>query len=127
LRAWHVQLTLAMKRFLLALALALTFTGCAAEGDAIDAFGGDPYPIFDTPPDTSSAACAACGAGTICVQLFNGTCGVQNVECKSIVTGCETATCSTACDNAYCDRQISTCSAAPCGAEIPGAFHCYGV
>jgi hypothetical protein len=118
-----------MTRFLLALSVACVWvTGCAFddEDDRIlvrDDLGQWP----DGPSTDANTACSICGPGTMCVQLLNGTCGSHAVECKPIVTGCEQATCSTACDNAYCDRQISTCSAAPCAADIPGAFHCYGV
>ncbi|HUQ05366.1 MAG TPA: hypothetical protein VM261_22845 [Kofleriaceae bacterium] len=123
-----------MMRIALALVLAVVATGCVIADDEspIDApefSGADCGCGFDRPLDSPDPAnpCDACGAGTICVQLLNGTCGSHAVECKPVVTGCEQATCSPACDDAYCDRQISTCSAGGCEADIPGAFHCYGV
>jgi hypothetical protein len=123
-----------MKTLLLVLALAFVATGCVMDEDdppPVDA----PEQLFvfdcgigsDTSIDTPADPCAACGQGMMCVQLLDGTCGSLSVTCVPAVSGCEQATCSPACDNAYCDRQISTCSAAPCAADIPGAFHCYGV
>ena len=129
-----------MKTLLVGLVLALAFvaTGCVMDEDnpppidAPDFFVGDCGLGYDTLPPSPPVIdahdeCAACGQGMMCVQLLNGTCGSQSVTCVPAVTGCEAATCSPACDDAYCDRQISTCSAAPCAADIPGAFHCYGV
>ena len=107
-----------MKTLLLVLALAFVATGCVMDED-------NPPPIdaaIDTLPDANDP-CAACGEGMMCVQLLGGTCG----SCVPVVTGCEQATCSEACDDAYCNRQISTCYASPCAEDIAGAFHCYGV
>lgn len=120
-----------MTRFCMALLLAIVSTGCIDDDEStVDAAGAyADCGCGDRPIDTPDATnpCDACGAGTICVQLLNGTCGSQAVECKPIVTGCEQPVCSQACDAAYCDRQFSTCSAAGCAADLPGAFHCYGV
>ena len=64
----------------------------------------------------------------MCVQLLGGACGESHVTCEPIVTGCEQPECSPACDQAYCDPgRSSTCSAASCSIDIPGAFQCYGV
>jgi hypothetical protein len=111
-----------MKTLLLVLALAFVATGCVMDED------NNPPPI-DAPATTPDAndACAACGDGMMCVQLLGGTCGSLTVTCVPIVTGCEQATCSQACEDAYCNRQYSTCYASPCAEDIPGAFHCYGV
>lgn len=126
---------LGMQRFIFAFALAIAATGCTFDDedqapiDAPEWFGGDcgiGDAWIDAPIDGTDP-CGACGPGTMCVQLLNGTCGSHAVECKPVVTGCEQATCSPACDDAYCNRQLSTCSAAPCPEDIPGAFHCYGV
>jgi hypothetical protein len=134
-----VQSHARMKTLLVGLVLALAFvaTGCVMDEDnapPIDAPDcvrdcGLGFDTTSSPPSPDAGGeCAACGQGMMCVQLLNGTCGSQSVTCVPVVTGCEQAlTCSPACDDAYCDRQISTCSAAPCAADIPGAFHCYGV
>jgi hypothetical protein len=131
-----------MKTLFLGLVLVLSSvaTGCIIDEDdpppidAPDFFVGDCG--LDTGTDTGTAQpdapdandpCAACGPGMMCAQLLDGTCGSLSVSCVPVVTGCEQPTCSPACDDAYCDRQISTCSAAPCPADIAGAFHCYGV
>lgn len=99
-----------MKRFLLAVSLALSTAACGAD-------------------DAANDACAACGPGTMCVQLLGGTCSTQSVTCKPIVAGCEQPVCSAACRDAYCygaDAGFSTCGTRECAEDIPGAFHCYG-
>ncbi|KAB2894708.1 MAG: hypothetical protein F9K40_16460 [Kofleriaceae bacterium] len=117
-----------MTRYLVALALALSVSGCVAEDEdtaPVDA----PLAIFDCyPPRDSFNPCGECGPGTMCVQLLDGTCSSSQVMCKPIVTGCEQPVCSPDCDQAYCDPGgISTCSAAPCPIDLPDVFHCYGV
>ena len=95
-----------MKCLLLAFAVAVGVTGCTSESD-------------DSP-------CNECGPGTMCVQLLDGVCGGPwFIRCEPIVTGCEQPECSPACDEAYCNPGSSTCSAAPCPEDIPGAFQCY--
>ncbi len=120
-----------MKRiFMLAAVVIASLAGCNADDEntaPIDAPPRDCSCVTDTMPDSINP-CAACGAGTICVQLLGGTCGTLMVTCEPVVTGCEQPVCSTTCDQAYCDPGgISTCQAAPCAADLPGAFHCYGV
>jgi hypothetical protein len=122
----------AMKRILLFAVVSLAgLAGCTADDEHAAPIDAPPASdcgcVSDTLPDSINP-CGACGAGTICVQLLGGTCGTLSVTCEPVVTGCEQPVCSTACDQAYCDPGgISTCQAAGCAADLPGAFHCYGV
>ena len=77
-------------------------------------------------PATVDPRCAACTADQLCVQFLDGPCGTAAVTCVAKATGCETGTCSAACDTAYCGSGASTCSAPSCPDDIAGAYHCYG-
>lgn len=101
----------------------VVFAGC---DDATRPVPADASDADDSVPDAADP-CASCGE-QMCVQFLDGPCGSAGVECVPKVTGCETPVCSNACDDAYCGAGgTSTCMAAGCPADLPGAFHCYGV
>lgn len=121
-----------MKKLMLLCCIVLG--GCMAgddDGDdtaAIDA--SIPDCIHPDTPDPDPAPCATCGADQICVQRFDGTCGVIGFECQVRAPTCNGLECGT-CDIPHCREDPNgpitfTCAAAPCGTEVPGALHCYG-
>ena len=69
--------------------------------------------------------CDACTADQICIQRFDGTCGLST-SCVSPSAVCPDKTCSAACESAYCPRPYQCGNRAPCGTESPDAFTCYG-
>lgn len=79
--------------------------------------------ICDDFPDPDP--CLACTSDQICVQSYDGTCGVPFTACVDPPVECPEAVCNPACDDALCGG-ITTCAAAPCGTESPIAFGCYG-
>jgi hypothetical protein len=99
-------------RWLIAIALALVFSGCSSH---------DPPRAIDGVAD----ACQACGTGQLCVARYDGTCRVQ-VACVARTVDCPSNACSTACQSAYCLAPYQCQNRAPCGGEPPGAFTCYG-
>ncbi len=72
--------------------------------------------------------CGACGDGEVCVQFFDGPCGVFRTECQARVATCTGTACTDACDQAHCkglDANL-TCHSGGCPDENPAAIHCYG-
>lgn len=81
-------------------------------------------PPGDPPPPDPCGKCAI-GAGEICVQRFDGRCGLTTACVKQIVS-CPDHTCSAACEEAYCNAPLQCQNRAACGTESPLAFTCYG-
>jgi hypothetical protein len=79
--------------------------------------------------------CPPCPSGDICVARYDGTCHGGTECAPETVTGCETdATCSKACEDAYCNPRggnIYSCmdeSDCPSGnLRPPGVIACYGI
>lgn len=80
----------------------------------------------DAPVDTAADPCAACTADQLCVQRFNGTCGLGTSCEPREGRDCPTNTCSAECEQAYCPSPYQCQTRPPCGTESPTAFHCYG-
>lgn len=132
-----------MKKLLVLFALVLAACGAEDDGDSENRNCGLYLTCVDAPPidagipdcihpDAEIDApdpCAACGAGEICVQFFNGTCGELYTECQPRSPTCDD-TCGN-CDVPHC-RQANepatfSCATAGCPDENPSAFQCYGV
>jgi hypothetical protein len=109
-------------RIWLALVLSLAATACGTDA---------PTPA-DSPDATAIApdagpGCPPCGAGAICVERFDGTCGTEGPVCVTTALDCPADSCSTDCEQALCGGEPYQCeNRAPCGSEAPGAFTCYG-
>lgn len=101
----------------LVVVFSLGLFGLAACGDSDDS---------DADPD-SGAACFACGANEMCVQLFDGTCGATTrcVARKVGAVDCTAAACDPACVQAYCDLPYQ-CGVSACPGESKSALRCYG-
>lgn len=69
--------------------------------------------------------CEACTADQLCVQLFDGTCGLVT-SCVTRTIDCPSNACSPACEQAYCDAPYQCETRPACGTESPLAFTCYG-
>ncbi|HEY4242537.1 MAG TPA: hypothetical protein VGM88_22115 [Kofleriaceae bacterium] len=86
-------------------------------------------PLHDTPIDTlidtSAGPCSACTLDQQCVAFFGGTCQSMGVQCVGKVEGCESLTCSAACEAAYCTSPYQ-CQDSPCPGVPAGAFGCFG-
>ena len=87
----------------------------------------------DAPPDSVAVdPCAACTTDQLCVQRFDGTCGLAT-ECVPRATTChdpaltETG-CSQACNDAYCPSPYMCLTRLGCTGKppSPNAFTCYG-
>src|SRR5262245_41949079 len=78
------------------------------------------------PSPDAADVCSACGAGTICVQSFDGTCHSSGPSCVPTTESCPVNTCSAACQQALCPSPYQCQNRPPCGTEVPGAFLCYG-
>ncbi|MEJ7598299.1 MAG: hypothetical protein WKG01_10345 [Kofleriaceae bacterium] len=74
---------------------------------------------------TGDDPCDVCTPDQICIQRFDGTCGLAT-SCVTPNATCADKTCSAACENAYCPRPYQCTNRAPCGDESPDAFTCYG-
>jgi hypothetical protein len=87
------------------------------ETDAWEIHACDP-----PPPDP----CGACGADTLCVQQYDGSCN-QFTSCRPLTVACPENACSAECQAAYCGGEPFQCEVRPaCGTESPLAFTCYG-
>jgi len=96
----------------ISLALLIACSSSAKHGDASSDVAGDP--------------CDACGAGMLCVQRFDGTCGLQT-SCVARTVECLQNICSAACEDAYCPKPYQCMTRTPCStAPSPRAFTCYG-
>jgi hypothetical protein len=108
----------------------------ACDGDEAPAdapwicFDCDRLPELDAPTDAPDV-CRTCTADQICVQYFNGTCGIFRQECAPRVPECPTGTsCTEGCNRYQCNRDFDppflTCHSGGCPGELPDALHCYG-
>lgn len=112
-----------MRKLILGSLLVLGLAGC---GD--DDMSGVTDAATDAPSDVAADPCAACTTDEICVQRFDGTCGIRFHECVERTVACPDNVCSEDCEDAYCGADTYQCmNRPPCGTESPGAFTCYGV
>jgi len=105
-----------------------TGTGTGTEGPgpttsttgAPDSTGGD--------PDTEGPLTACvCPADSICVQFFDGTCGVTSQRCVPNPAGCVAGyPCAAACQPLCGGEGPDSCNNSDCPGEIDGAVHCFG-
>lgn len=70
--------------------------------------------------------CAACTADQVCVQRFDGTCGLGTQCLPREGRTCAPNTCSMECEQAYCPSPYQCQTRPPCGTESPTSFRCYG-
>ena len=90
------------------------------DGDGDDSGSGWNPPVIES--------CPSCGAGQMCVQLFDGTCGGQ-ASCQPRMLGsvdCLATPCDPACEDAYCPMPYQCEIQSPCAGETKSAFRCYG-
>jgi len=69
--------------------------------------------------------CSVCSADQVCVQRFDGTCGL-GTACVTTRERCAPDTCSPACEAALCPRPYQCQTRPACGPESAAAFTCYG-
>jgi hypothetical protein len=91
------------------------------------------------PPQTDAGdPCAACTAGQVCIQSFDGTCRSNGPTCKTVSDACRTklsasgsksCTSFSECQNEFCTSSPFQCVIyTPCGTEAPqAAIYCYGI
>lgn len=98
--------------------------------DARSGCGDCDAPNFDASPDAADV-CGTCTADQVCVQYFNGTCGIFRTACEPRVAECPSGTsCTDGCNQFQCNRDSDppflTCHSGGCAGERPDALHCYG-
>lgn len=76
---------------------------------------------FPPPPDP----CEQCGIDQLCVQSYDGTCGLVTA-CVDKTVECPDNACSAECEEAYCSSPLQCQNRVACGTESPLAFTCYG-
>jgi hypothetical protein len=92
----------------------------------------------DTVPPKTDAGdpCAACTAGQVCVQSFDGTCKTNGPTCKTVsdtcgsklsASGAKSCTSLSECQSEFCTSPYQCRISSPCGTEAPqAAIYCYG-
>jgi len=89
------------------------------------------------PPKTDGGdPCAACTAGQVCVQSFDGTCHTTGPGCITVTDTCRTklsasgaksCTSLPECQSDFCSSPYQCRISPPCGTEAPqAAIYCYG-
>lgn len=73
---------------------------------------------------TIERPCGGCPEGELCVQWFDGVCGV-GTGCQPNPLACAHDTCTPECNASICGEFFG-CGGEICGLEVPGLFHCYG-
>ena len=100
-------------------------------------FMGIGSPPSTVPPKTDAGdPCAACTAGQVCVQSFDGTCHTTGPGCITVTDTCRTklsasgaksCTSLPECQSDFCSSPYQCRISPPCGTEAPqAAIYCYG-
>ena len=78
-------------------------------------------------PSEYEVFCASCAPGELCVQHFDGPCGVSRMECRPAIAGCTGERCNDVCDEEVCKRgdDVGTCWNGGCPDEVEDAVRCY--
>ena len=114
----------------LGLVVLLSGAGCASDDEAPPPDGPSGCGDCDAPNDAPEV-CGACTADQVCVQYFDGTCGIFRTACEPRVAECPSGTsCTDGCNQFQCNRSADppflTCHSGGCAGERPDALHCYG-
>ena len=101
--------------------------GCSGSDRSTDAAIDVPIdtPVdvaIDGPPDF----CLRCRSDELCVERYNGTCGLMSIECAVKAVDCPNNACTSTCEATYCPFPYQCGIRGPCGGESPLAFTCYG-
>ena len=100
--------------------------GCSSKTRTADA-------AIDAPIDAAIDAaidapdpCLQCRSDQLCVERYNGTCGLMSIECAVKAVDCPNNACTSTCEATYCPFPYQCGIRGPCGGESPLAFTCYG-
>jgi hypothetical protein len=134
LRGGRRPATLDVVRALLVVVAPLAVLAMSACSDDEVRPSDDAAAIDATPTDAPIDAidvCATCTGDQLCVEFFDGTCGVFRTECQERHATCATGTaCTPGCMQWQCndgdDPPLIRCDVGGCPVENPAALHCYG-
>ena len=86
--------------------------------------------------DTGANPCAKCAATEVCVQSFDGVCGLGTISCRTVsetcrnklsASGLKSCTAISECESEFCASPFRCVYDSPCPNEAPEvALHCYG-
>jgi hypothetical protein len=117
---------------------------CSCKGATISRcdYAPEPFATFgaclvpDGGGETTTNPCAQCSASEVCVQSFDGMCGLGTISCRTVSATCrnklsasgrKSCTSLPECQTELCSSPFQCVIDSPCPNEAPEvALHCYG-